>query len=253
MTRKERVKKRLSLGKRVRVRRVGLHEEAAERLRKLIVRGELKPGAQLNELSLSDALGVSRTPLREALKLLAAEGLVELRRNRSPVVTSFSRAEIHELFETVSGIERIAAELAAERMTTSELKRLAEIQQRMESCHDVGNLREYFELNQQAHRLIVECARNSVLKATHEGLLMRVERARFFALGSRERWTESIKEHRQVLNALERRDAIRAGEVLAHHVRRTGNVTNDILSSAGEHKIADGVPLEKAADLTGTA
>lgn len=86
MIHKPHVKKRLSLGKRVRLRRVGLHEEAAERLRTLIVRGELKPGAQLNEMALSNALRVSRAPLREALKLLAAEGLVELRRNRSSTV-----------------------------------------------------------------------------------------------------------------------------------------------------------------------
>ena len=236
MGRKATIKKRLALGKGLRVRRVGLHEEAAERLRRLIVRGALEPGAQLNEVALSDALGVSRTPLREALKLLAAEGLVELRRNRSPVVTSFSRTEIDELFETLAGVERTAAELAAERMTTTDLERLDELQRRMEDFHDRGKLRDYFDLNQQGHRFIVECARNAVLTATHEHLLLRVERARFFALGSRERWAESTAEHRGVLDALRRRDAIRAGELLARHVRRTGTVTNDIIMQAGKRK-----------------
>ena len=247
MARKAAIRQRLALGAHVRVRRVGLHEEAAERLRRLIVRGSLKPGAQLNEVALSDALGVSRTPLREALKLLAAEGLVELRRNRSPVVTPFSRAEIDELFETLGGIERMAAELAAERMTGGDLERLGELQRRMEDCHDRAKLRDYFDLNQQAHRFIVACARNTVLKATHESLLLRVERARFFALGSRERWAESTAEHRQILDALRRRDALRAGELLARHVRRTGTVTNDIISQASRRKGRAG-PAEAAAE-----
>ena len=134
MGRKATIKKRLALGKGLRVRRVGLHEEAAERLRRLIVRGALEPGAQLNEVALSDALGVSRTPLREALKLLAAEGLVELRRNRSPVVTSFSRTEIDELFETLAGVERTAADVVrplARRLDIAALSEVEDLSKRL--------------------------------------------------------------------------------------------------------------------------
>ncbi len=236
---------RITLAKRMRVRRAGLHQEAAERLRKLIVRGDLKPGEQVNELALSEALGISRTPLREALKLLAAEGLVELRRNRSPVVTSFSRAEIDELFEAASGIERLAAELAAERITGRDLSKLRELQERMENYHKAGELRDYFEVNQQTHRFIVECARNSVLKATHENLLARMERARFFALGAHGRWTESVREHRQILRALEQRDGRKAGELLSHHVRRTGDVVNDAIHAGAETEAAKPVGSKK--------
>ena len=85
--------------RRLRVPRVGLHEQAAARLRAMIVRGELAPGQSLGEADLSDALGISRTPLREALKQLANEGLVELRLNHSAVITPFRRAELTELFE----------------------------------------------------------------------------------------------------------------------------------------------------------
>src|SRR5688572_17421315 len=100
---------KISAGRKARLRvvRSGLHEEAALRLRALIVRGDLPPGETLVETELCDALGVSRTPLREALKLLAAEGLIELRLNRSAVVAPIRREEIAELFEAVAGIERM--------------------------------------------------------------------------------------------------------------------------------------------------
>jgi DNA-binding GntR family transcriptional regulator len=217
--------------KRLRVPRSGLHDQAAARLRTLIIRGELPPGQPLTETELSEALGVSRTPLREALKLLAAEGLVELRLNRSAVVASLRRDEIAELFEAVSGIERIAAELAAVRMTDRDLQKLNKLQERMERFHDEGELRDYFELNQQIHSFIVACARNGALKSTHEALLARAERARFFALFSQARWDESVEEHRGILRALEARQAESAGKLLAHHVRRTGEVVNDALQA----------------------
>ncbi|WP_312010210.1 GntR family transcriptional regulator [Bradyrhizobium cenepequi] len=211
--------------------RTGLHEQAATRLRTLIVRGDLKPGEQLLEGDLSEALGISRTPLREALKQLAAEGLVELRLNRSAVVAPFRRDELTELFEAVSGIERCAAELAATRMVERDVERLQALQERIELHHDRGELREYFEVNQQIHSAIVGFARNAVLKATHDILLARVERARFFALAVHGRWDESVREHQDILAALKAGDADRAGQLLGHHVRRTGEIMAATLDS----------------------
>ena len=213
---------------RIRLSRAGLHEQAASRLRTLIIRGSLGPGEPLNESDLSDALGVSRTPLREALKLLAAEGLVELRLNRSAVVAALRPDEIADLFEAVSGIERTAAELAAVRMTPRDHQKLRGLQERMERHHDAGELGDYFEINQQIHGLIVAGARNATLKATHDWLLARVERARLLALSAQGRWQESVAEHRLILQALEARDAEAAGKLLAHHVRRTGTVASDL-------------------------
>jgi DNA-binding GntR family transcriptional regulator len=213
----------------LRVLRTGLHEQAAARLRSLIVHGDLSPGEQLLELDMSEALGISRTPLREALKQLATEGLVELRLNRSAVVAPLRRDELAELFEAVSGIERCAAELAATRIAARDLERLEALQRRIEWHHDRGELHDYFEANQQIHAAIVGFARNTVLKATHDALLPRVERARFFALSARGRWDESVREHRQILAALRAGDAERAGRLLDHHVRRTGEIVTDAL------------------------
>ena len=214
----------------LRVPRTGLHEHAAKKLRALIVRGDLLPGEPLLEVNLSQALGISRTPLREALKQLAAEGLVELQLNRSAVVAPLRRDELTELFEAVSGIERCAAELAALRMTEQDVERLEALQMRIERHHERGELRDYFEANQQIHGTIVGFARNSVLKASHDALLARVERARLFALSADGRWEESVQEHRQILAALKARDAERAGQLLARHVRRTGEIVADTLT-----------------------
>ena len=134
------------------------------------------------------------------------------------------------MFEAVSGIERCAAELAAIRMTTQDVERLDALQMRIERHHDRGELRDYFEANQQIHSAIVGFARNSVLKASHDALLSRVERARLFALSADGRWDESVREHRQILAALKARDAERAGHLLAHHVRRTGEIVADTLT-----------------------
>jgi DNA-binding GntR family transcriptional regulator len=213
----------------LRVPRAGLHEQAARKLRSLIVRGDLSPGEPLLEVGLSEALGISRTPLRDALKQLATEGLVELQLNRSAVVAPLRRDELIELFEAVSGIERCAAELAAVRMTAPDMERLEALQMRIERHHDRGELRDYFEANQQIHGVIVDFARNSVLKASHDALLARVERARFLALSADGRWDESVREHRQILAALKARDAERAGQLLGLHVRRTGEIVADTL------------------------
>lgn len=213
----------------LRVPRTGLHEQAATRLRQLIVRGDLAPEQQLLEAELSEALGVSRTPLREALKQLASEGLVELRLNRTAIVAPLRRDELIELFEALSGIERCAAELAATRMEPRDLEQLEAFQASIEKHHSRGEMRHYFEINQQIHRAIVGFSRNGVLIATHDVLLPRAERARFFGLSVLGRWEESVRDHQEILDALRARDADRAGQLLAHHVRRTGEVVASAL------------------------
>jgi DNA-binding GntR family transcriptional regulator len=233
----------------LRVPRAGLYEQAATRLRLLIVRGDLAPGQQLLETDLSDALGVSRTPLREALKQLASEGLVELRLNRSSIVAPLRRDELIELFEVLSGIERCAAELAATRMVARDVEQLETMQGRIEWHHGRGEMRDYFEVNQQIHRAIVGFARNSVLRATHDVLLPRAERARFFGLSVLGRWEESVRDHREILDALKARDADCAGHLLGHHVRRTGEVVAGTLPLEAD----EAGPVKTSRDVRATA
>ena len=117
----------------------------------MIIRGELAPGSPTQETKLSNALGVSRTPLREAMKLLAAEGLVEFRPNSGPRIADIETDRILELFEALAGIERLAAKLAAQRATERELQRLRLLQMSMESYHRDGKLDDYFTINGEIH------------------------------------------------------------------------------------------------------
>jgi DNA-binding GntR family transcriptional regulator len=212
------------VGGRIRLENSGLHNQAARKIRDMIVRGVLAPGTMLEEVAICEALGVSRTPLREALKLLAAEGLVELRRNRTARVSQIDAENIGDLFEVASGIERMAAELAATRISKEEIARLKKMQSQMVKYLHGEKLDRYFELNQKIHSFIVDCAKNQVLKSTHEWLLPRIARARYMALYSEARWRESVVEHEEILSALESNDPVRAGTLLGKHVWRTGEL-----------------------------
>lgn len=201
-----------------------LADMAVDRLRDMIIYGELAPSARLIEPELSEKLGISRTPLREALKLLAADGLVMLRPNRNAIVAPLDAAELTHLFEAEGCIESFAARLAAERMTAADLRRLRGFQEKIEALQGAGALEEYFAINQKIHRLIVSSAKNPALVEAHDRLLGRLARARYFALGAQGRWKESVLEHREILAALEARDGKTAEHLFVHHVGRTGEV-----------------------------
>ena len=214
------------------IRRQSLHQEVADRLRTMIVEAELVPGERIAEAELCDQLGVSRTPLREALKVLASEGLIDLLPNRGTRVSEITEKEIGELFEVLGGIERMAGELAAERASDKNIGKLRKFQQRMELHHRNDERHEYFELNRQVHELIVGMSDNSVLAATHANVMMKVQRARYLAIMSQERWDESVREHAEICEAIADHDSPRAGALIMTHVRKTGDIVQATFKSA---------------------
>ena len=139
------------------LRRRSLHEEIADHLRTMIIENELPEGERIDESALCDELGISRTPLREALKVLQSEGLVTIEPNRGSRVATITEQEFDELFEVISGLERMAAELAAERATDAELKRLEQLQTRMENHYQKEDRQSYFSINQMIHRAAQIC------------------------------------------------------------------------------------------------
>ena len=209
---------------RLRIRRRPLHEEVVERLRDMIVEGDLAAGKRLNETALADVLGVSRTPIREALKLLASEGMVELLPNRGARVVDMSSTEIAELFEVISGIERHAAELTAQRITAGEIEKLEGLHERMASHFRNRNRREYAKLNNEVHLAVVALSGNETLRGLHRSLMTKVRRVRYLALELDERWRESFDEHLALLDALRRKDSRKAGTIMLAHVRETGEI-----------------------------
>jgi DNA-binding GntR family transcriptional regulator len=173
---------------------------------------------------------MSRTPVREALKLLETEGLVELRSNRGATVSAIAADEVADLFEVAAGLERMAAELAAARISSAALADLHRLQDSMDRFHAAGDLDLYFETNQAIHKAIVAASGNKALRQSHELIFARVERVRYMALTVRGRWSESVKEHHDILAALDKRDSAEAGRMLEAHVQRTGTLALDLLS-----------------------
>jgi len=199
------------------VRAKPLHESAAERLRDMIVEGRLQVGERLHEANLAAVLQVSRTPIREAIKLLATEGLVDLIPGRGARVSGFSVEQVRELFEAIAGVERNASELAAERMTEAEFDKLKRLHERMARHHAAGERQPYFRLNQEIHLAIVAAAKNATLQAIHGSLLSRARRARYEALASQPRWIEAMGEHELLMAALAHRDGPLAGAIMHKH------------------------------------
>ncbi len=199
------------------VRAKPLHESAAERLRDMIVEGRLQVGERLHEANLAAVLQVSRTPIREAIKLLATEGLVDLIPGRGARVTGFSVEQVRELFEAIAGVERNAAELAAERMTEREFEKLQRLHERMARHHAAGERQPYFRLNQEIHLAIVAAAKNATLQAIHASLISRARRARYEALASQARWIEAMAEHERLMAALADRKGALAGAIMHEH------------------------------------
>jgi DNA-binding GntR family transcriptional regulator len=195
-----------------------LHEEAAERLRDLIVQGRLAPGARLNERLLTAQLGVSRTPLREAFKVLATEGLVELLPNRGAIVSPIDEERLGETLAVMGALEALAGELACLHATDTQLNEIRALHYEMLAYHARGDLAGYFKFNQAIHLKLVKYSGNTVLYNAYRQLNGNVRRARYMANLSPERWDAAVREHEEILAALGARDVARIKGLLAEHL-----------------------------------
>ena len=198
--------------------RRSLHDELVDRVGRLIVDGRLSPGQKVPEKELCARFGVSRTPLREALKVLAAEGLVTLSPNRGAAVSEVTEADLDEVFPVMGVLEALAGELAAARITEKELARIRNWHAAMLKHFAVRDLAGYFALNEKIHDAIFAAARNETLSAQYRQLAARVRRVRYVAKMSDRLWTKSVGEHEQMVAALEARDGRRLAAVLKRHL-----------------------------------
>jgi DNA-binding GntR family transcriptional regulator len=198
---------------------LSLHDELVERLRELIVESAFEPGARVPERALCERFAVSRTPLREALKVLASEGLLELLPHRGARVTRLTAADLDEMFPVMGALEALAGELACAQITETELAEVRALHYQMVLHATRGELPEYFRLNQHIHEAIMAAARNPTLARLYRGLAGRVRRARYLANMSKPRWDQAVAEHEAILAALEKRDGAALGEVLKTHLR----------------------------------
>lgn len=211
-----------------------LHTGLLDGLRALINRGDLAPSARVPERELCQRFGVSRTPLREALKVLAAEGLVELLPNRGARIATLDDADLTHLFEVIATLEAEAGRLACERITADAVAEIQGMHYRMYAHFLRRELPEYFALNQAIHEAILRAAANPVLLATYLSLAGRIARARYMSNRVRpDRWEAAMDEHAAILDALVRRDGQALGPLLAQHLRNKRDIIAEAIRSEG--------------------
>ncbi len=210
-----------------------MHVQVAERLRLLIDSGELAPGTRLNEIELCNTMGVSRTPLREAIRSLATEGLIELQPNRGAIVSIVSQEDVTEILPIMASLEGLGGRLAAMHMDQSKIAQVRKIHDQMISHYKNNEVAEYFETNRLIHELITEGSGNQTLVDTINSLSAKVRRARFTAQMTNESWEKAVSEHEEMIAALEAQDPDRLEAILVQHVE-TKRAT--ILGSIEQHQ-----------------
>lgn len=180
--------------------------QVADAIRDMIIQDELPPGSRISERQLAERLGVSRTPVREALRILAREGLVETRSNRRTFVAAPLPAELADTLVVLAAVEGVAGEMAIARMTDAEIGEVRALHHEMLAAYARGDRLGYFKKNQEIHLAIVAGARCASLASVHAILNGRAYRVRYQVNRYTDHWTEAVKEHEVLLAALERRD-----------------------------------------------
>ena len=193
-----------------------LHDQVAGRMRDLVIEGRLEPGSRIDEARLLASLGVSRTPFREALRTLAAEGLVVIRPSRGAVVRKLSPADVHSMLEVLAHLEWLAARLACERASDEDVAALVALHVRMLELYERRDRLPYFKLNQEFHTRLVALSGNDTLVEVQGSIQARLKRIRFIGNNEPARWADAVAEHEEMAAALAARD----GEVLAEVMRR---------------------------------
>jgi DNA-binding GntR family transcriptional regulator len=202
----------------MRIAPTALYQEVAERLRQRIFAHELTPGTWIDEQKLAEEYGISRTPLREALKVLASEGLVELKPRRGCYVTEISRQDLDDIFPLMAMLEGRCAAEAVDRAKAADIKTLKVIHERLESAARDGRIDAFFEANQEFHRKIQELSGNRWLLSVIQDLRKVLKLSRLHSLSLEGRLQQSLDEHRQIMAALESGEGGRAEKLMQEHL-----------------------------------
>ncbi|WP_068108186.1 GntR family transcriptional regulator [Tropicimonas marinistellae] len=201
-----------------RISRQSLHGEILTRLRTMIVEGDLDPGMRINEVQICEQFGVSRTPLREALRSLASEGLVELVPSRGAVVREFTAKEVRDTIVLIRTLEQFATVNACDLASDADIGEIRALHDAMEKAYEAGDRRHYYGLNQDIHTRLVALADNAALSQVHATLQARMKRFRYAGHAGPENWARAMAEHEEMIEALEARDPDRLSSVIGQHL-----------------------------------
>ena len=219
-----------------RLENLTLWQRVYDFLREEILAERLQPGAELQEVALSEELGVSRGPIREAIGRLAAEGLVTVRPRRGAVVRSLSKAEFLELYQVREALEMMAVRLAVPKLQGDDLDQLEKLIGNMSHHAERGEVAEFFEANMAFHARLFESSGNAKLQELYRQLVGQMGRYRMRSLTLRGNLQRSVAEHGAILRAAKRGDADRAAHLMSEHIRvpqrRLQSLTDDELAAA---------------------
>ena len=209
--------------------RRSLHDEVASRVRDMIIEGALEPGARIYEEQLAKTLGVSRTPMREALKTLASEGLIELAAARGAVVKRFSPKDVRDMLDVLAVLEGFAARLACTAASDEQIAELRALHDRMTGFFKERNRLEYYKLNQDFHSGVLRLSGNAALQSAHLAIQSRLKRIRYIGNSEPRKWNDAMSEHEEMIRRLEARDAEGLAAILALHMEHTWERVKGIL------------------------
>lgn len=195
-----------------------LHDQVAARVRDMIIEGQLPPGHRVNEVALGHLLGVSRTPLREAIKTLASEGLMEIVPARGAVVRTLTLKDLADSLGVLKALEQLAARTVCAAAPDSALAELAAIHGAMMERYAARDRLAYFKLNQEFHSAVARLSGNAVLASLHTQLQSRMRRIRFIGHEGPEKWACAVSEHEEMAAAVARRDGEALAEVIGRHL-----------------------------------
>lgn len=225
-------------------RRRSLHDELVDGIRDLILEGRFRPGDKIPERVLCLHFGVSRTPLREALKALAAEGLVQLIPNRGAIVAKITEKEIEELFPILGALEALAGELVCERLKDADFQRLRTLHERMLDHFHHGEESAYRRLNREFHEALFDIAGNAALSELYQQLLGRIHLVRFLIDKRQTDWQKAVDDHERIMEALAARSGRRLAEILKSHITDTAaELSRQSLDRAGQPRDAGAARL----------
>ena len=208
------------------------HVQIADMLRDMIMTGKLKEGDKVNEGKLCETMGISKTPLREALRVLSVEGLIRLIPDRGAFVTKPEFEEITEMFDVMSLLEGFCASEACQKMTSNNFARLEKLHAKLEENFERHDQEEYIRINNQYHSLVQEIAGNRTLNQIVDGLRKKILLYRFQSLNLPERFASSIREHRDLLEAFRQRNHPRAEALMREHLQNQSQALGTLVEQS---------------------
>jgi len=215
-----------------------LTSQVTQFLEEAILKGEIKPGQKLVERELSQEFGISRSPIREAIRSLESNGLVKTTPRKGTIVPEISKKEVEEIYAVKRMLESFAARLAWRRITGKEIREFRSLLGKMEKQVSKKNLHEYLELSKEFHEFIIKASNNAKLYQIYLNLIKPIQWLQLISLSFPERAKNSLREHKQIMKAFLHKDSQLVEQLVREHVDQAGRILAENLDLREKTKAA---------------